>query len=79
VHIVEPGFFKTPLLDATASRKRLAEKLKKLPDVYKADLPPDIEEKSKQPNFTLIRKLNSDYIADGIAQVPPRLTQSVGH
>ena len=47
VHIVEPGFFKTPLLGATANRNRIEEKLKMLPDVYKADLPPDAVDKSK--------------------------------
>ncbi|XP_052818550.1 17-beta-hydroxysteroid dehydrogenase type 6-like [Mya arenaria] len=42
VHMLEPGFHKTPLLSVEAQKKRTEQKLKTLPEVWKKDLPSDI-------------------------------------
>ncbi|XP_052807866.1 17-beta-hydroxysteroid dehydrogenase type 6-like [Mya arenaria] len=42
VHMLEPGFHKTPLLNIETQKKRIEQKLKTLPEVWKKDLPSDI-------------------------------------
>ncbi|XP_052792561.1 dehydrogenase/reductase SDR family member 9-like [Mya arenaria] len=51
VHMLEPGFHKTPLLSVEAQKKRTEQKLKTLPDVWKKDLPSDIADISTPWTF----------------------------
>ena len=52
--IVEPGAFKTGIIDPNAQQKRLEDKVKGLPDEIKKSLPDDYISQCKYKLYTVI-------------------------